>query len=76
MSQFNVIVCPTFSNQIGITNLTGHPALCMPTGFNKDDLPTSITLIGNLYDEATLLEVGSLYQQATDWNKKHPEMFK
>jgi Asp-tRNA(Asn)/Glu-tRNA(Gln) amidotransferase A subunit family amidase len=77
ISQYDVFICPTFAgNQLAITNLTGHPALCFPSGFNKNKLPTNITLIGNLYNEATLLAVAKAYQDATDFNKQHPELFK
>ena len=77
MSQYDVVICPTFTgSQLRITNLTGHPAICMPTGFNKNKLPTSITLLAKLYDEATLLSVAKAYQQATAWDEMHPEMFK
>ena len=77
ISQYDVFICPTGAgNQLAITNLTGHPALCFPTGFNKNKLPTNITLIGNLYSEATLLAVAKAYQDATDFNKQHPELFK
>ncbi len=62
----DVVITPTFGgSQLAVTNLTGHPALCMPTGFNQRKLPTSISFIGKLYDEATLLQVGALFQQAT-----------
>ncbi|HEV8080957.1 MAG TPA: amidase [Chitinophagaceae bacterium] len=75
--QYDVVIFPTFSgSQLAITNLTGHPAICMPTGFNKNNLPTSITLVGKLYDEATLLAIAKAYQQATQWDEMHPEMFK
>lgn len=75
--QFDVIIVPTFSgNQLSITNLTGHPALCMPNGFNRFNLPTSITFLGKLYGEANLLAVGKAYQDATGWDEMHPEMFK
>jgi Asp-tRNA(Asn)/Glu-tRNA(Gln) amidotransferase A subunit family amidase len=77
MSQYDVVICPSFAgSQLRITNLTGHPAVSLPTGFNKDHLPTSITLLGKLYDEATLLAVAKAYQQVTQWDKMHPEMFK
>lgn len=73
----DVVITPTYGGrQLAITNLTGHPALVMPTGFNQRKLPTSITLVGKLYDEATLLQVGNLLQQATSWDDVHPEMFK
>jgi Asp-tRNA(Asn)/Glu-tRNA(Gln) amidotransferase A subunit family amidase len=47
----------------------------MPTGFNQRKLPTSITLLGKLYDEATLLQVGKAFQLATGWEDVHPAMF-
>lgn len=77
INKYDVVICPTYGgHQLQITNLTGHPAVCLPTGFNKNHLPTSITLVGKLYDEATLLAIAKAYQQATLWNEMHPEMFK
>jgi Asp-tRNA(Asn)/Glu-tRNA(Gln) amidotransferase A subunit family amidase len=75
----DVLICPTrgSGNQLAITNLTGHPVVCMPTGFDKQyHLPTSITLIGKLYDEATLLAVAKAYQDQTPWDEMHPPQFK
>ena len=77
IEQYDVIICPTWGgSQVAITNLTGHPAVIFPTGFNKNNMPTTITLIGKLYDEATLLAVAKIYQDATNWNKMHPDLFK
>jgi len=77
INKYDVVICPTYGgHQLQITNLTGHPVVCLPTGFNKNHLPTSITLVGKLYDEATLLSVAKAYQQATQWDEMHPEMFK
>lgn len=72
----DIVITPTYGgSQLAITNLTGHPALVMPTGFNQRKLPTSITLLGKLYDEATLLQVGKAFQLATGWEDVHPAMF-
>jgi len=77
INKYDVIICPTWGgSQCAITNLTGHPAISIPTGFNDKNLPTSITLVGKLYDEATLLAVAKAYQQATSWDKMHPALFK
>lgn len=77
IEKYDVIICPTWSgNQAAITNLTGHPAVSIPTGFNKNNTPTGITLIGKLYDEATILAIAKVYQDATEWNKMHPDYFK
>ena len=79
MNTVDVLICPTRNsgNQSAITNLTGHPVVCMPTGFDKRfNLPTSITLIGKLYDEAKILSVAKAYQDVTPWEDMHPAMFK
>jgi len=80
MSKYDAIICPSRGvegNQAAITNLTGHPVVCVPTGFDtRNNLPTGITFVGNLYDEGTILTIANAYQQKTDWNKKHPNLFK
>jgi Asp-tRNA(Asn)/Glu-tRNA(Gln) amidotransferase A subunit family amidase len=58
-----------------ITNLTGHPAISLPNGFLDPGSPTSITVIGRLYDEATVLAVARAYQDATDFHERHPPRF-
>jgi Asp-tRNA(Asn)/Glu-tRNA(Gln) amidotransferase A subunit family amidase len=76
MKNYDVVIVPTFAgSQLSITNLTGNPVVCMPMGFTKANLPASITLIGNLYDEASILEAAKAYQDKTDFNKKHPGKF-
>ena len=76
MSRFDVVIFPSFGgNQLAITNLTGHPVVVMPDGFNKNGTPHSVTLLGNLYDEATILATAKAFQDKTEFNKKHPEKF-
>lgn len=76
MQPYDVVIVPTFmGNQLSITNLTGNPAVCMPIGFNKGGSPLSITLIGKLYDEASILQAAKAYQDHTGFNKAHPPMF-
>ena len=77
VQQYDAIICPNFGgNQSAITNLTGHPVVCFPTGFNRNQLPSSISLVGKLYDEASILSIAKAYQDATQWNKEHPSLFK
>mgnify|MGYP001454422021 CR=1 FL=1 len=35
----DVVVAPSFSTQLVVTNLTGHPALILPNGLRGDDAP-------------------------------------
>ena len=39
------------------------------------DSPVSITFMGRLFGEATLLAVAKAYQDATDFHTRHPEHF-
>jgi aspartyl-tRNA(Asn)/glutamyl-tRNA(Gln) amidotransferase subunit A len=50
------------------TNLAGLPAMSAPCGFNTNNLPIGMQLIGNYFSEARLLQVAHQYQQATDWH--------
>jgi len=50
------------------TNLAGLPAMSVPCGFNANDLPIGMQLIGNYFSEARLLQVAHQYQQASDWH--------
>jgi Asp-tRNA(Asn)/Glu-tRNA(Gln) amidotransferase A subunit family amidase len=73
MKDYDVLIVPTFAgSQLAITNLTGNPVVCMPLGFNRNGSPVSITLMGRLYDEATILAAAKAYQDKTDFNKQRP----
>lgn len=79
VAQYDAIICPSRGggNQSAITNLTGHPVVCVPTGLDpKYKLPTGISFVGKLFDEATILTIAHQYQKATGWDEMHPTMFK
>lgn len=76
MDSIDVFIAPPFEgDNLLLTNLTGHPSVVLPTGFNAKGRPVSITFVGRLFDEATLLSVAKAYQDATDFHKKHPKGF-
>src|SRR6266498_3986257 len=76
MKDWDILIVPTFGGrQISLTNLTGNPVVCFPVGFNATGNPLSVTLIGKLYDEATILTAVKAYQDKTDFNKQHPAKF-
>ena len=56
-----------------VTNLTGHPCVIVPHGFNEKGNPTCLTFIGKLFGETEMLAVARAYQEATDWHLKHPK---
>ncbi|EHU1307578.1 Asp-tRNA(Asn)/Glu-tRNA(Gln) amidotransferase subunit GatA [Acinetobacter baumannii] len=51
-------------------NLAGLPAINAPVGFDKDNLPVGLQLIGNYWSESQLLSIVHQYQQNTDWHTK------
>lgn len=57
-----------------LTNLTGHPCVCVPNGFSKEGTPVSVSFIGKLFGEAELLAIVKKYQDATDFHKQHPKL--
>ncbi|MFQ5569777.1 MAG: amidase [Rhodothermales bacterium] len=77
----DVWVSPSFGGgTLRITNLTGHPSVCLPNNFRTlDDLPDSprrrpgsITFSGGLYKDAEVLALAHAYQQATDFHRRRP----
>jgi len=73
MSQYDVFITPTQSSSLGLTNLTGHPALALRAGF-YENAPVELMITGRLYDEATVLRVGLAYERATDWHARMPTL--
>ena len=75
MKQVDVYVTPSFGgNNLLLTNLTGHPAVCLPNGFNDNGTPTSISFVGNLFGEADVLAVAKAYQDATEFHLRYPKL--
>ncbi len=76
MQRFEVVIAPSRGgHQLQITNLTGHPAIALPNGFDDTGHPTSITLLGNLYGEAPILELAHRFQQQTEFEERRPPLF-
>ena len=51
----------------------GVPSLALPAGFTSDThLPIGMQLIGNMFSEALLLQLGHAYQQNSDWHSQKP----
>jgi aspartyl-tRNA(Asn)/glutamyl-tRNA(Gln) amidotransferase subunit A len=55
-------------------NLAGLPALSLPCGFDAENLPIGMQIIGNHFDEETILRLGYAYEQQTEWHKRKPRM--
>jgi len=76
MDTVDIYIIPSFyGDNLLRTNLTGHPCVVVPNGFNDKGSPTSISFIGNLYEDGNVLAVANAYQKATSWHKQYPPKF-
>jgi len=55
-------------------NLAGLPALSLPCGFDGDNMPIGLQIIGKHFDEPTVLRAAHAYEQATQWHTKKPKI--
>jgi aspartyl-tRNA(Asn)/glutamyl-tRNA(Gln) amidotransferase subunit A len=53
-------------------NLTGHPALTIPSGFDAAGLPTAVQLVGRWGSDAELLRLGAILERARPWRGRWP----
>ncbi|MHA1931757.1 MAG: Asp-tRNA(Asn)/Glu-tRNA(Gln) amidotransferase subunit GatA [Promethearchaeota archaeon] len=58
----DVLTCPV--------NLAGLPALSIPCGFDEKELPIGFQIIGDYFDEKTILNVGYLLEQELNIYRK------
>ncbi len=55
-------------------NLTGMPAICVPSGFGPNGMPVSIQLAAKPFQEAVLLRAADAFEKATPWRDRRPDL--
>jgi aspartyl-tRNA(Asn)/glutamyl-tRNA(Gln) amidotransferase subunit A len=55
-------------------NLAGVCGISIPCGFDAQDLPIGLQIIGPAFGEERILRVAHAYQQATSWHERHPAL--
>jgi Asp-tRNA(Asn)/Glu-tRNA(Gln) amidotransferase A subunit family amidase len=74
MSKYDVFLTSTGGGSgLGLTNLTGHPAVAVRAGFVAN-APVMLMVTGRLYDEATTLRVALAHERATTWHEEKPAL--
>ncbi|HMA73653.1 MAG TPA: amidase [Xanthobacteraceae bacterium] len=53
-------------------NVTGTPAIAVPTGFTAAGLPTAMQIVGRAFAEPMVYRVAQAYCEATGWCERHP----
>ena len=55
-------------------NLTGSPAIAVPTGYSSSGMPLSMQIVGKPFREAMIYRVAHAYERATEWTKRRPAL--
>ena len=58
----------------GIGNICGLPALSVPCGFTEKNLPVGLQFVARAGDDAGVIQAARIFQQHTDWHKRHPKI--
>jgi len=53
-------------------NVTGNPALAMPSGFSRSGLPLGIQLVGRPFDEVRLFRIAAAFEAASGLAERRP----
>jgi aspartyl-tRNA(Asn)/glutamyl-tRNA(Gln) amidotransferase subunit A len=53
-------------------NVTGNPAMSVPTGFSKSGLPLSMQIVGRPFGEPTVLRIGAALEKALGLTSRRP----
>ena len=53
-------------------SLAGLPGMSVPAGFGEGGMPVGLQLIGNYFEEGSLLHAAHAFQQATDFHTRAP----
>ena len=56
-----------------VFNMTGHPAASIPCGWSSDGLPIGMQIIGNRFDDLTVLQVSKAFEEISPWQDKRPK---
>ena len=64
-ADFEPGILPNWPIQTMPFNVTGNPALSVPTGFSATGLPLGMQIVGRAFDEATVLRIGAAFEAAT-----------
>ncbi len=72
--EIDVYLTTSGGTSLLLTNLTGHPQVVVPCGFDDKGRPLSVSFVGDLFQEGKALRLAKAYQLATGFHLKHPDL--
>ncbi|MFW9826037.1 MAG: amidase [Candidatus Thorarchaeota archaeon] len=68
------MVSPTaWAPLVSVFNMIGNPAASIPCGWSRDGLPIGMQIIGNKFDDLTVLQVSKAFEEVKPWQGKRPK---
>lgn len=58
-----------------LSNVTGQPAVSVPTHWTPEGLPVGSMLVGRPADEVTLISLSAQLEAARPWSQRHPAVW-
>jgi aspartyl-tRNA(Asn)/glutamyl-tRNA(Gln) amidotransferase subunit A len=55
-------------------NMTGHPAISVPVGRSREDLPIGLQIVGPWHAEDQLIRVAALIEKLRPWADRRPKL--
>jgi aspartyl-tRNA(Asn)/glutamyl-tRNA(Gln) amidotransferase subunit A len=55
-------------------NLAGIPAISIPCGFDKSNLPIGLQILAQAFAEDKLLRIARMFEKETNWHKRELKM--
>lgn len=55
-------------------DMTGSPALTLPSGFTPKNTPIAVQLVSRHWDEGLLVRAGRAFQKETEWHRQRPKI--
>ena len=55
-------------------NLTGFPAITVPSGYTEDGLPLGLPVAGRPWEEGSVLRAAHAFESRTSWHRRHPQL--
>ncbi len=77
MEEFNQIfdsVDLFIGSNLAMSNLTGHPEICLPDGFDGEGQPTSLRITGRLFGDQEIALLANAFQTQTNYHLKRPNI--
>jgi aspartyl-tRNA(Asn)/glutamyl-tRNA(Gln) amidotransferase subunit A len=53
-------------------NMSGHPALSVPSGFGREGMPLGLQIAGRHFDERSVFRAARAYEAAAPWYRRRP----